>query len=59
MVAIMTGYALRNISVTHVFGYVLSSFLPMVPQLINIAEYPSTPMSPHAIALKQLTSVVF
>ena len=46
-------------SVTHVFGYVLSSFLLVVPKLITIAEYPSSPMPPHAIVLQQLTSLVF
>ena len=37
----------------------MSSFLLVVPKLNNIAEYPSSHMPPHAITLKQLTSLVF
>jgi hypothetical protein len=33
--------------------------LLVVPKLITIAEYPSSPMPPHTIVLKQLTSLVF
>jgi hypothetical protein len=37
----------------------LSSFPLVAKKLLTISEYPSSPRSPHAAALKQLTSLVF
>jgi hypothetical protein len=53
------GWPLRNICVTHRHGYVLSSFPLVVKELTTIPEYPSSPRYPHAMALKQLTSILF
>jgi hypothetical protein len=44
----------ENICVTHLHGYVLSSFPLVVKKLTTIPEYPSSVRSPHAMALKQL-----
>jgi hypothetical protein len=48
----------RYICVTYVHEYVMSSFPLVVKKPINIADYPSAPMSPHAAPLKQLISLV-
>ena len=53
------GKPLRNICATHLHGYVLSSFPLVVKKLTTIPEYSSSPRYPHAIALKQLTSILF
>ena len=37
----------------------MSSFPLVVKKPITISEYPHSPRSPHAAALKQLTSLVF
>jgi hypothetical protein len=49
---------LRNIFVTYVHGYVMSFFPLVLNKPITISEYPSSLRSPHAAALKQLTSLV-
>jgi hypothetical protein len=54
-----TWLTVANICVRHLHGYVLSSFPLVVKKYTTIPEYPSSARSPHAMALKQLTSILF